>query len=316
MDPLHINDAFPDGLVASESHHNLVLLRTPSADPSKPNTTAVEQFDVETKNSINLRAMSFRMNRRSVKSQTADVISLSKSLDTGRKLVKKSSSSFLSIFSTREPSSQALEEYEKMIKKQHGLEKDQPLTVGISMASSAKLPANVPKVNSKWDGIPKAVKASTDKKSRSNPSLQISRPSSAQTSASSKARSFFSTSSMKKARQDQASLFDDGFSVQSKVPNLDCGASMYSQRSTPLTPSTTGEFPFLDAATDNSLSHNSLLTRSVQSKILDFENEDENEDEDALQAAEILANMCLGHNQKNSNHSYQKLRTPSKSIKD
>ena len=67
-------------------------------------------------------------------------------------------SSILGLFSVKEPSSQALKEYEELLKKQQNRDKGRPSAVGMPMISAAKLPSNVPKVNSKWDGLPAAVR--------------------------------------------------------------------------------------------------------------------------------------------------------------
>ncbi|KAI9676563.1 MAG: hypothetical protein M1817_000722 [Caeruleum heppii] len=74
---------------------------------------------------------------------------------------KKSSGRFSSFFSVKEPSTQAFVDYQKAqsrkaanVASKHGYH-GPPAMPGVS---AAKLPANVPKVNSKWDGLPKALK--------------------------------------------------------------------------------------------------------------------------------------------------------------
>lgn len=62
---------------------------------------------------------------------------------------------FLSgLFSAKEPSAQAFAEYEKRLLKQ-GSGRANTLVAGVS---SAKLPPTVPRVNSKWDGVPDSLK--------------------------------------------------------------------------------------------------------------------------------------------------------------
>lgn len=55
----------------------------------------------------------------------------------------------------KEPSAQALVDYQKHLLKQG---QNRTCTVGLPGISSAKLPPTVPKVNSKWDGIPQTIK--------------------------------------------------------------------------------------------------------------------------------------------------------------
>ena len=70
--------------------------------------------------------------------------------------LNKKGSKFLSgLFGVKEPSAQALQDYERQLKK-HG--RGRVSAVGMPGVSSAKLPATVPKVNSKWDGVPRTWK--------------------------------------------------------------------------------------------------------------------------------------------------------------
>ncbi|KAG8530723.1 uncharacterized protein KY384_004080 [Bacidia gigantensis] len=73
------------------------------------------------------------------------------------KKTKKRQNFFTSLFA-KEPSSQALVAYERQLKEQGALKDGKLKAVGMPMVSSTKLPPNVPKVNSKWDGIPSALK--------------------------------------------------------------------------------------------------------------------------------------------------------------
>ena len=70
-------------------------------------------------------------------------------------LNKKGSKFFSGLFGVKEPSAQALQDYERQLKK-HG--RGRVSAVGMAGVSSAKLPATVPKVNSKWDGVPRTLK--------------------------------------------------------------------------------------------------------------------------------------------------------------
>ena len=70
--------------------------------------------------------------------------------------IPKKRSGFLSgLFGAKEPSAQALADYQKQLMKQGN---GRVTAVGLPGVSSAKLPPTVPKTNSKWDGVPQTVK--------------------------------------------------------------------------------------------------------------------------------------------------------------
>ena len=70
--------------------------------------------------------------------------------------VSKKRSGFLSgLFGAKEPSAQALADYQKQLMKQGN---GRVTAVGLPGVSSAKLPPTVPKTNSKWDGVPQTIK--------------------------------------------------------------------------------------------------------------------------------------------------------------
>ena len=73
---------------------------------------------------------------------------------TSSTLPKKRSNFFSGLFSVKEPSAQALQDYQRQLMKQGG---GRVTAVGMPGVSSAKLPATVPKVNSKWDGVPQTL---------------------------------------------------------------------------------------------------------------------------------------------------------------
>ncbi|KAL2037277.1 hypothetical protein N7G274_009966 [Stereocaulon virgatum] len=69
---------------------------------------------------------------------------------------KQKKKGFLSgLFDVKEPSAQALIDYERRLLKQGN---GRVTAVGLPGISSAKLPPTVPKTNSKWDGVPQTVK--------------------------------------------------------------------------------------------------------------------------------------------------------------
>ncbi|KAL9635279.1 MAG: hypothetical protein Q9164_003564 [Protoblastenia rupestris] len=104
---------------------------------------------------------------------------------------KKKQSFFSGLFTVKEPSAQALADYQKQLSK-HGTVKHGRVTaVGMPGVSSATLPPEVPKVNSKWDGVPQSLKEKDRKKhaGTSHPTLTGSRDVSTAESGSSAASS-------------------------------------------------------------------------------------------------------------------------------
>ncbi|KAL9580836.1 MAG: hypothetical protein Q9203_006142, partial [Teloschistes exilis] len=71
---------------------------------------------------------------------------------------KKKSSSFFKFFSVKEPSTQAFEAYQEQMKKRGTTQNGRANAVGLPGVSSAQLPTTVPRVNSKWDGVPQTAK--------------------------------------------------------------------------------------------------------------------------------------------------------------
>ncbi|MCJ1301897.1 hypothetical protein MMC08_004698 [Hypocenomyce scalaris] len=77
---------------------------------------------------------------------------------TPTKPSKKKGPSLFSFLSVKEPSQQAFLDYQENIRKQATARNGRITTVGMPGVSSAKLPPTVPKVNSKWDGVPQTLK--------------------------------------------------------------------------------------------------------------------------------------------------------------
>ena len=72
--------------------------------------------------------------------------------------------SFLSgLFSVKEPSAQAFAEYERQLKAQESTKANRKGTAGLPRVSTASLPPTVPKVNSRWNGLPESAKERTKK---------------------------------------------------------------------------------------------------------------------------------------------------------
>ncbi|MCJ1466188.1 hypothetical protein MMC07_004807 [Pseudocyphellaria aurata] len=89
-----------------------------------------------------------------------------------KKNPKKRGGSFFGFFSVKEPSQQAFDDYQRQMRKKGASKNGQVGAIGLPGVSSAKLPPTVPKVNSRWDGIPQAVKEK-EKQKRTNSSQSI-----------------------------------------------------------------------------------------------------------------------------------------------
>ncbi|MCJ1352315.1 MAG: hypothetical protein MMC33_002299 [Icmadophila ericetorum] len=74
------------------------------------------------------------------------------------KSTKSKKSSVLRFFTVKEPSAQALLDYQESILKHQAAPNGKVKIAGLPMVSSKQLPPEVPKVNSKWDGVPEIVK--------------------------------------------------------------------------------------------------------------------------------------------------------------
>ncbi|KAL8949442.1 MAG: hypothetical protein Q9222_004448 [Ikaeria aurantiellina] len=70
----------------------------------------------------------------------------------------KKKSSIFKFFAVKEPSTQAFEAYQEQMKKRGTTQTGRANAVGLPGVSSARLPPTVPKVNSKWDGVPQTTK--------------------------------------------------------------------------------------------------------------------------------------------------------------
>ncbi|KAI9722739.1 MAG: hypothetical protein M1812_001670 [Candelaria pacifica] len=88
--------------------------------------------------------------------------------ETPTKTGRKKGGSIFSFFALKEPSTQAFADFQEQARRQAAAKNGRPIAVGLPGVSSAKLPPTVPKVNSKWDGVPETAK---DKHKR-NPSSQ------------------------------------------------------------------------------------------------------------------------------------------------
>ncbi|KAI4128628.1 MAG: hypothetical protein LQ347_004102 [Umbilicaria vellea] len=90
-----------------------------------------------------------------------DAVSLTGSTlspETPTKASKKRGSSLFGFLGVKEPSQQAFLDYQESIRKQTAVRSGRITAVGMPGVSSARLPPTVPKVNSRWDGVPQTLK--------------------------------------------------------------------------------------------------------------------------------------------------------------
>ena len=134
---------------------------------------------------------------------------------------KKRPSFFAGLFGTKEPSAQALAEYQKQLQKSA---RGRTSAIGIPGVSSAKLPPTVPKVNSKWDGIPETHKEKDKQRQESRQSkLEHIRGHSAARSVGSEVRS--TSTSASQNRRSRGTL--DGMSTYSNGGSTNRLAELY-----------------------------------------------------------------------------------------
>lgn len=89
----------------------------------------------------------------------SSLVPSSHSSPTGpKKNSKKRGGSFFGFFSVKEPSQQAFDDYQRQMCKKGAIKNGRAGVMGLPGVSSTKLPPTVPKVNSRWDGLPQAMK--------------------------------------------------------------------------------------------------------------------------------------------------------------
>ena len=138
----------------------------------------------------------------------------STSSKTSSNLAKKRSNFFSNLFSVKEPSAQALQDYQRQLMKQGG---GRVTAVGMPGVSSAKLPVTVPKVNSKWDGVPQTLKEKEKQQDAASQSMSgLSRPLGTSRSGGSERRAI-STADSSRKRLSRGTL--GGASIQSGSSN-------------------------------------------------------------------------------------------------
>ncbi|KAI9760726.1 MAG: hypothetical protein M4579_001464 [Chaenotheca gracillima] len=102
------------------------------------------------------------------------------STQSSSKKSKKKGSSLFGFFSLKEPSTQAFADFQEETLRQATENRKRPSGIGVSGVSTTKLPASVPRVNSKWDGLPTALKEKEshqhEKDARRNSQTSSNRP--------------------------------------------------------------------------------------------------------------------------------------------
>lgn len=155
----------PDGASVSTASSNdtsdlaIMPCSTKSTDeqPSRPSTAQTTKSDVRSSNSNRISASSSHSSGGQAKEN------------------KKKGSSVLGFLSLKEPSANALEQFAELQRKQ-AAERGGAMSAGtLPGISSRKLPPTVPKVNTKWDGLPESAKrkeAAKDKRFSASDSIK------------------------------------------------------------------------------------------------------------------------------------------------
>lgn len=150
--------------------------------------------------------------------------------ETPTKASKKRGSSLFGFLSVKEPSQQAFLDYQESIRKQTAVRSGRITAVGLPGVSSAKLPPTVPKVNSKWDGVPQTMKEKEkERKDASRSPLMSHRHSSTSTNAGGlRTQRSTSTLGSQRSNKKQHSLFGNKAGNQSDSSVTKPGLEAYS----------------------------------------------------------------------------------------
>ncbi|CAK4033434.1 Hypothetical predicted protein [Lecanosticta acicola] len=155
---------------------------------------------------------------------------------------KRKSAGVLGFFTLKEPSTSALEAYAEHEKRKAAQKGSNPVAIVMPGVSSQKLPEHVPKVNSKWDGLPEAAhRKSADRKERDDRSKRSSLISLSTTSSDSTRRPYESLSSKPSVRQSQykkRSVFQVADSTEAERPHSQQSRNSRPATESPLFPST------------------------------------------------------------------------------
>ena len=237
----------------SSSHEDQPLrtttTKTSFQQPVPPGTEA-PSLGQENESSI-ANPLSVRAIRKSMLPQPERSPRSTKSEGSSSQKSRKSKKSLFNFLSVKEPSSQALHEYEEMLKKQQNNANGRVTAVGMPMTAASKLPAHVPKVNSRWDGVPEAIHRKERNKNNIKPKSAGSaswHPSSqiSESSLQSLENRFDMKSSMKRPTSQgtkSISEMTETYSIRSNHPSLvRSSASTISSTSTPSLPYSNYDF--------------------------------------------------------------------------
>ncbi|KAF2682849.1 hypothetical protein K458DRAFT_390764 [Lentithecium fluviatile CBS 122367] len=135
--------------------------RHPVRDPSIIDSLEIQPcVSNSTTSTTDNRPSSDSRSTTSSSSVSTSLASSNGSTTRSSKTPKKKKNGVLSFLTIKEPSQLALEQYAESQRKQTAAKGGHAAPVGLQSISLQKLPANVPKVNSKWDGIPESLKSS------------------------------------------------------------------------------------------------------------------------------------------------------------
>ncbi|KAL5421744.1 hypothetical protein PMIN04_005262 [Paraphaeosphaeria minitans] len=171
---------------------------TPLDQPlSTPNCTPVSTPEFDTRSTASLAS-----------TQSASLASSDGSSTRESKAppTKKKKNCVLSFLTMKEPSQSALDQFADAHRKQSAAKGGLPPPVGMQGISPQKLPPTVPKVNSKWDGVPESLKSSRtsilSSKRASTMSSTESQPSPNYTTRTSTINSMMNSSAISVATND------------------------------------------------------------------------------------------------------------------
>lgn len=155
---------------------------------------------------------------------------------------RKKRNSVLGFLSLKEPSSVALEEFAQQQKKAAAAKGPRATAVGLPGVSTQKLPDHVPKVNSKWDGLPEDGKQADQQKTSQSKRLSMI------------------SNTTRKSQNSISSVFSDG----RKSPRLTVG----SLTSRPQSLAVTHKRSYRGSVTSSSSSEASLRTERAMTSAL------------------------------------------------
>ena len=139
-------------------------------EPLETAPAASDQISSAVPSSINswdaassTRPSSFSYSNTSTPRSGSIAVSFEEHAPTSNKQSRRKQSFLSGLFSVKEPSAQAFAEYERQLKAQESIKANRKGMAGLPRVSTASLPPTVPKVNSRWNGLPQSAKERTKK---------------------------------------------------------------------------------------------------------------------------------------------------------